>query len=170
MLILTRRVGETLMIGDEVSVTVLGVKGNQVRLGVNAPKDIAVHREEIYQRILHERGQEYTPTFGMPSYSPEHRAFEQQNYQNHGYRNNQGYQNHQNHGYRGYNRERFDRNQANYDRSMNEHLRSNAQMNHLENRNFPQPNMGQPNLGENVGENKNFNPSFDPFEDDYYNR
>lgn len=55
MLILTRRVGETLMIGDEVSVTVLGVKGNQVRLGVNAPKDIAVHREEIYQRILHER-------------------------------------------------------------------------------------------------------------------
>ena len=55
MLILTRRVGETLMIGDEVSVTVLGVKGNQVRLGVNAPKDIAVHREELYQRILHER-------------------------------------------------------------------------------------------------------------------
>ena len=47
MLILTRRVGETLMIGDEVSVTVLGVKGNQVRIGVNAPKDIAVHREEI---------------------------------------------------------------------------------------------------------------------------
>lgn len=55
MLILTRRVGETLMIGDEVSVRVLGVKGNQVRLGVNAPKDIAVHREEIYQRIQHER-------------------------------------------------------------------------------------------------------------------
>ncbi len=55
MLILTRRVGETLMIGDEVSVTVLGVKGNQVRIGVNAPKDIAVHREEIYQRILNER-------------------------------------------------------------------------------------------------------------------
>jgi carbon storage regulator len=55
MLILTRRVGETLMIGNEVSVTVLGVKGNQVRLGVNAPKDIAVHREEIYQRIQHER-------------------------------------------------------------------------------------------------------------------
>lgn len=51
MLILTRRVGETLMVGDEVTVTVLGVKGNQVRIGVNAPKDVAVHREEIYDRI-----------------------------------------------------------------------------------------------------------------------
>jgi carbon storage regulator len=55
MLILTRRVGETLMVGDEVTVTVLGVKGNQVRIGVNAPKDVAVHREEIYQRIQREK-------------------------------------------------------------------------------------------------------------------
>tara|TARA_B100000780_G_C20914197_1_gene364051 strand:+ start:319 stop:516 length:198 start_codon:yes stop_codon:yes gene_type:complete len=55
MLILTRRVGETLMVGDEVTVTVLGVKGNQVRIGVNAPRDVAVHREEIYQRIQEEQ-------------------------------------------------------------------------------------------------------------------
>lgn len=54
MLILTRRVGETLMIGDEVTVTVLGVKGNQVRIGVNAPRDVAVHREEIFERIKRE--------------------------------------------------------------------------------------------------------------------
>jgi len=54
MLILTRRVGETLMIGDEVTVTVLGVKGNQVRIGVNAPRDVSVHREEIYERIKQE--------------------------------------------------------------------------------------------------------------------
>ena len=55
MLILTRRVGETVVIGNDVDVTVLGVKGNQVRLGVKAPKDIAVHREEIYQRICREQ-------------------------------------------------------------------------------------------------------------------
>lgn len=58
MLILTRRVGETLMIGDEVTVTVLGVKGNQVRIGVNAPRDVSVHREEIYERIKREQQQQ----------------------------------------------------------------------------------------------------------------
>ncbi len=60
MLILTRRVGETLMIGDSVTVTVLGVKGNQVRVGITAPKDVAVHREEIFQRI----GREGSPAPG----------------------------------------------------------------------------------------------------------
>lgn len=51
MLILTRRVGETLMVGDDVVITVLGVKGNQVRIGINAPKEISIHREEVYNRI-----------------------------------------------------------------------------------------------------------------------
>ena len=54
MLILTRRVGETVMIGNDVTVTILGVKGNQVRVGINAPKNVAVHREEIYDRIKRE--------------------------------------------------------------------------------------------------------------------
>lgn len=58
MLILTRRVGESLMIGEQVTVTVLGVKGNQVRIGVNAPKDVTVHREEIYERIQKEKSSE----------------------------------------------------------------------------------------------------------------
>ena len=61
MLILTRRVGETLMIGDEVTITVLGVKGNQVRIGVNAPRDVAVHREEIYERIQREQAAKQEP-------------------------------------------------------------------------------------------------------------
>jgi len=67
MLILTRRVGETLMIGDEVTVTVLGVKGNQVRLGVNAPRTVAVHREEIYERIRREQEGGGTPGTGTPT-------------------------------------------------------------------------------------------------------
>jgi carbon storage regulator len=56
MLILTRKVGETVMIGDEVTFTILGVKGNQVRTGINAPKSVAVHREEIYERIKRQEG------------------------------------------------------------------------------------------------------------------
>ena len=57
MLILTRRVGEALMIGNDISVTVLSVKGNQVRIGVDAPKEVAVHREEIFERINSEQGE-----------------------------------------------------------------------------------------------------------------
>lgn len=58
MLILTRRVGETLMVGDDVTVSVLGIKGNQIRIGINAPRDVGVHREEIYERIKAEQEQE----------------------------------------------------------------------------------------------------------------
>jgi carbon storage regulator len=58
MLILTRRVGESVMVGTEVTVTVPGVKGNQVRLGVNAPKEVAIHREEIYERVKEEKAQQ----------------------------------------------------------------------------------------------------------------
>ena len=62
MLILTRRVGEKLMIGDDISVTILGVKGNQVRIGVHAPSDVEIHREEIYARVRQERASSSAPS------------------------------------------------------------------------------------------------------------
>jgi carbon storage regulator len=71
MLILTRRVGETVMIGDDVTITVLGVKGNQVRVGINAPKHVAVHREEIYERIKREQHSEEVAEKPQPTeYAP----------------------------------------------------------------------------------------------------
>ncbi len=66
MLVLTRRVGEKLVIGDNVTVAVMGVKGNQVRIGIDAPIDIQVHREEIYQRILKERAADRTQAATSP--------------------------------------------------------------------------------------------------------
>ena len=72
MLILTRRVGETIMVGDTVTFTILGVKGNQVRCGINAPKEVAVHREEIYERIHREREQATTGGGHQAEDEPDH--------------------------------------------------------------------------------------------------
>lgn len=141
MLILTRRVGETLMIGDEVSVTVLGVKGNQVRLGVNAPKDIAVHREEIYQRILHERtGHE---RMGYDTHPVDFAAHDRMGQDRSGF----GAASH----------EAFSQERSKPSQTRN----SGQQLHHLENR-VENRGFGQTN--------NNFNPAFDPFEDDYFNR
>ena len=66
MLILTRRMGESVMVGDDVTLTVLGVKGSQIRLGIAAPNDVAVHREEIYERIKLEQKSEVMESTGLP--------------------------------------------------------------------------------------------------------
>jgi|SRR3990167_1688784 len=70
MLILTRRVGETIIIGDDIVVTVLGIKGNQVRIGINAPSNVSVHREEIYQRIQQEKNAPSKPTEPVAAQAP----------------------------------------------------------------------------------------------------
>ena len=72
MLILTRRINETLNIGDDVQVTVLGIKGNQVRIGINAPRDVPVHREEIYQRIKREERVDSGESGSEDDYSSDH--------------------------------------------------------------------------------------------------
>jgi len=72
MLILTRRINETLNIGDDVQVTVLGIKGNQVRIGINAPRNVPVHREEIYQRIKREERVDSGDSQGGDDYSSDH--------------------------------------------------------------------------------------------------
>ena len=171
MLILTRRVGETLMIGDEVSVTVLGVKGNQVRLGVNAPKDIAVHREEIYQRILHERTGDHPHSdadmLGAQDYNRAD-AYRAQGYQ--------GYDNFDNtHSTPSYPNSGQDRLSLNPERRYPRNSgsrngvafeRKGGAMSHLRNQNN-QNNQNNQGFG---GDNAGFNPNFDPFDEDYYNR